>query len=279
MAHPREGWQGHGAPRKLTRRSFLGTTGGGARGPRRRPPAQRLRLRPGRHRHRPAPAPEQPGQMARFPRKHRHRPEPGPRTRRHPADLHLGRLHQPGLCRRLRQEVQGQGAGHHVQHHGRGDVQAAQRAQLRPADRRYRRRARPAHRVQAGPAAQPLLYPEHHPGLARLHQPVLRPGLAVHGAVHDLYDRDLLAQGPGGREPVHDGQPVGHAVAGQVQGPGRHPGRLPGVDQPGPDEERHLQPQHHRLQPDRHRAQGARGAQQPGQRPNRQQRLHRSPRR
>ena len=28
MAHPREGWQGHGVPRKLTRRSFLGTTGG-----------------------------------------------------------------------------------------------------------------------------------------------------------------------------------------------------------------------------------------------------------
>src|SRR5277367_4190821 len=24
MAHPREGWQGHGLPRKLTRRSFLG---------------------------------------------------------------------------------------------------------------------------------------------------------------------------------------------------------------------------------------------------------------
>jgi spermidine/putrescine transport system substrate-binding protein len=29
MAHPREGWQGHGAPRKLTRRSFL-TQGAGA---------------------------------------------------------------------------------------------------------------------------------------------------------------------------------------------------------------------------------------------------------
>ena len=27
MAHPREGWQGHGAPRKLTRRSFLGAGG------------------------------------------------------------------------------------------------------------------------------------------------------------------------------------------------------------------------------------------------------------
>ena len=29
MAHPREGWQGHGAPRKLhAARSFLGTAGG-----------------------------------------------------------------------------------------------------------------------------------------------------------------------------------------------------------------------------------------------------------
>jgi len=28
MAHPREGWQGHGAPRRITRRSFLGTAGG-----------------------------------------------------------------------------------------------------------------------------------------------------------------------------------------------------------------------------------------------------------
>jgi len=26
MSHPREGWQGHGAPRKLTRRSFLGAS-------------------------------------------------------------------------------------------------------------------------------------------------------------------------------------------------------------------------------------------------------------
>jgi spermidine/putrescine transport system substrate-binding protein len=28
MVHPREGWQGHGVPRKMTRRSFLGTAGG-----------------------------------------------------------------------------------------------------------------------------------------------------------------------------------------------------------------------------------------------------------
>ena len=30
MAHPREGWQGHGVPRKLTRRSFLGRGAGAA---------------------------------------------------------------------------------------------------------------------------------------------------------------------------------------------------------------------------------------------------------
>jgi spermidine/putrescine transport system substrate-binding protein len=30
MAHPREGWQGHGAPRILTRRSFLGASAGAA---------------------------------------------------------------------------------------------------------------------------------------------------------------------------------------------------------------------------------------------------------
>jgi spermidine/putrescine transport system substrate-binding protein len=40
-----------------------------------------------------------------------------------------------------------------------------------------------------------------------------------------------------------------------------------------------LQPQHHRLHPDRHRAQGARGPHPPGQRPHRQQRLHRGTRR
>jgi spermidine/putrescine transport system substrate-binding protein len=32
MSHPREGWQGHGAPRKLTRRSFLGASAAAALG-------------------------------------------------------------------------------------------------------------------------------------------------------------------------------------------------------------------------------------------------------
>ncbi len=43
---------------------------------------------------------------------------------------------------------------------------------------------------------QPLNHsyiPNIQPGVAGLHQPVLRPGLAVHQPVHDLHDRDLLA--------------------------------------------------------------------------------------
>ena len=50
-------------------------------------------------------------------------------------------------------------------------------------------------------------------------------------------------------------------------------------DQPRPDEERHLRPQHHRPRPDHHVPQGARGAHPPGQRADRQQRLHRGPQR
>ncbi len=48
--------------------------------------------------------------------------------------------------------------------------------------------------------AQKLIQPLNHSyipnisaELARVHEPLLRPGLAVHGAVHDLHDRDLLA--------------------------------------------------------------------------------------
>ena len=86
-----------------------------------------------------------------------------------------------------------------------------------------------ADRAEAHPAAQPQLHPEHHPGLARLHQPVLRPALAVHGPVHDLHDRHRLAQGPRARGSLHDDEPLGHAVAVEVQGQGRDPRRLPGV--------------------------------------------------
>ena len=52
------------------------------------------------------------------------------------------------------------------------------------------------------PAAEPQLYPEHHPGLAGLPEPLLRRQMAVHGAVHHLYDRYVLAEGPCAGEPV-----------------------------------------------------------------------------
>ena len=63
--------------------------------------------------------------------------------------------------------------------------------------------------------------------------------------VHDLHDRDRLAEGSRAGEPVHDGQAVGHALAAEVQGQGRDPRRLPRGHQPRPDEERHLRPEHH----------------------------------
>ena len=46
---------------------------------------------------------------------------------------------------------------------------------------------------EADPAAQPQLHPEHLPGLAGLHQPVLRRQVAVHGALHHLHDGHRLA--------------------------------------------------------------------------------------
>ena len=45
---------------------------------------------------------------------------------------------------------------------------------------------------QALAAAQPLLHPEHLPDLGAVHQPVLRPEVAVHRAVHDLHHRHRL---------------------------------------------------------------------------------------
>ena len=72
--------------------------------------------------------------------------------------------------------------------------------------------------------------------------------------------------------------PWAHALAAQVQGQGRDPGRLPGEHQPRADEERHLQPEHHRPRPDRAVPAVAAGPDQTGQRADRQQRLHRGAR-
>ena len=62
-----------------------------------------------------------------------------------------------------------------------------------------RRPARPAGRDQAHPAAQPQLHPEHQQCLEGVREPLLRPEVAVHRPVHDLHDRNLLAQRPRAR--------------------------------------------------------------------------------
>ena len=193
MAHPREGWQGHGAPRKLTRRSFLGTAGGALAALGAAPLLEACSSALAGSGTVPLARPDHPVTWPLFPGNQAIASNLARRAGRHPADLYLGGVHQPGRGQLLRQEVQVQDADHHVQHDERGHEQAAQRALVRRAGRPHRGPDGPDRQHQAGPAAQPLLHPEHLPGLARLHQPVLRPGLAVHGAVHHLHDRDRLA--------------------------------------------------------------------------------------
>ena len=108
-----------------------------------------------------------------------------------------------------------------------------------------------AHRAEADPAAQPQLHPEHHPGMARLPESLLRPALAVHGP-YTIYTTGIAWR----KDKVHENpytmaQPVGDALAAEVQGQSRDPRRLPRGHQPRPDEERHLRPQHHEHEPDR----------------------------
>ena len=52
---------------------------------------------------------------------------------------------------------------------------------------------------QAGATAEPQLHPEHQERVADLHQPLVRPGVALHRAVHHLHHRHRLAQRPGER--------------------------------------------------------------------------------
>ena len=81
---------------------------------------------------------------------------------------------------------------------------------------------------QAHPAAEPHLPAEHLPGVAGLHQPVLRPGSWQYTVPYTIYTTGIAWR----KDHVHEdpykmSQPVGHAVAGQVQGQGRDPRRLP----------------------------------------------------
>ena len=85
--------------------------------------------------------------------------------------------------------------------------------------------------------AQKLIQPLNHSYIPNIGQtwreytsPFYDQQLAVHGAVHDLHDRHLLAQGSRPRGSRLVAERVRVPVAVQVRGQGRDPGRLPRVD-------------------------------------------------
>ena len=196
---------------------------------------------------RPAGQPRQPGHLAGPGRGRAHRRRPGPRAGRHPAGLQLERVHlqegRPGLREEV-QEVRRQGAGLHLRQHGRGGGQAPRRpGRLR--------RAVPHLRLprQAGPGElpappQPLLHPQHRAGLARLPEPLVRPGLELLGALHDLQHRHRLAGRQGHRRHRQAAQPLRGPLGRAVPRQGRHPRRLPRGHRHDPAQERHHRPQH-----------------------------------
>ena len=156
---------------------------------------------------------------------------------------------------RLRQEVQLQGPGVDVQHHGRGAGQDPQRpGRLRRLHGRHHRRARPAGRAEVHPAAEPQLHPEHHAGLARLHRTRSTTGKWQYTVPYTIYTTGIAWRKDHVPEnPYTMANPWAMLVAVEVQGQGRDPRRLPRGHQPGPDEERHLRPEHHQRRPDHRR--------------------------
>ena len=256
MAHPREGWQGHGAPRKLTRRSFLGRSAGAAARPRRGIPlldacASAL-AGTGTV---PLPRPNNPVKWPVFTGNQAiasgKAPEEGATLQVYNWVAYVNQQCVDNFAKKYKCKVQV------TTFNTMDEAMAKLRSglQLRRADGRHRRRARPAHRGQAGPAAEPLLHPEHRP----------RPGptsptrSTTRAGSTRCRTRSTRPGSPGVRtwcneNPYTMANPWAMPWQSQVQGPGRHPGRLPGGHQPRPDEERHLRPQHHRLPPDQPRA-------------------------
>ena len=84
-------------------------------------------------------------------------------------------------------------------------------------------------RLVTGGLVRPLNHsyiPDISQRLADLHQPVVRPGLAVHRAVHHLHHRNRLAQRPSARRHRRTEEPVRIAVGSAVQEQDRDPRRL-----------------------------------------------------
>ena len=104
----------------------------------------------------------------------------------------------PQAIKSFEDQARHQDRGLHLQRRRRGDHQAAQWSRLRHLQRQLHR-DQPPGGWEAGPTAEPLLHPRHQERVAELHQPLVRPGMALHRAVHHLHDRNRLADRPGAR--------------------------------------------------------------------------------
>ncbi len=141
----------------------------------------------------------EPGDVGHRERQQADRRRARPREGRHAAALQLRRLHRARRDQVVRGQVLDQGGSVDVQRHRRGHHQDPRR------QRRLRhllpelRPDQPAGQRRVGPSDQPQLRPQHQECLAVLHQPLVRPGVAVHGALHRLHHRHRLAYRPGAR--------------------------------------------------------------------------------
>ena len=150
---------------------------------------------------------EQPGQVADRRRQQADRRRPRAGEGRDAQDLQLRRLSQPRSRQGLRGQVRDEDRDLDLQRRRRGDHQTPQRSRLRHLQRQLHR-DQPPGEWRAGPAAEPLLHSRHQERVAELHQPLVRPGLAVHRAVHHLHHRNRLADRSGARRYRRDEESV-----------------------------------------------------------------------
>ena len=185
----------------------------------------------------------QSGEVAHRRRQQAHRRRPRAGAGRHAQDLQLRGLSQPSGHQELRGQVPRQDRGLDVQRRRRGHHQASQRGRLRHLQRQLHR-DQPTGDRRTAASAQPQLPAQHLQRVADVHQPVVRPGLAVHRAVHHLHHRNGLAHRPSASRHRCAQEPLRSVVGSQVQGQDRDHRRLAHRHGDGAAETGHYRRQH-----------------------------------